>query len=159
MSLRYTQRKTSQRTRRDRQGPLALPALDVRGGNFRFHNMEEIEEKRLAFCEKRLDDFSDLLVKRSEIRTLEDAAGLVDEARFMALYSIVLDLAQRAGVEKDDFTKHYQTRLHWWHDWKLKEREKLDPASSAQVDLRTLDEVPTSDYYSSIFDPPGEDQG
>ena len=81
----------------------------------------------------------------------------MDDAKVMAIYSMVQDLAEKAGVPTDEFLKHYEIRFRWWHDYYLRKAESISPAFAAEIDPRTIEEAGVSESYPSIFEPPLED--
>lgn len=115
---------------------------------------EEALVRRLGFSEKRLDDFMGLLEQQSTDR--ETRMGFEEEqsARFWALYQIVIELAEREGVTRDDFGAHFMLRYRLLHDQALARSRQIDAGYAARIDRRTLEEVPTYESCPSIFDPP-----
>ena len=109
---------------------------------------------RLETLEKRVDDMQSLLKLMSEADTARMTNDLTKDAQVMAIYSIVQDLAARAGVKTDDFLRHYEARFRYWHDRHLLWAEGVDSGLAGKLDARTLEQVSTAQSYPSIFDPP-----
>jgi len=110
--------------------------------------MSTIEE-----LEKRLDDLRELVFNLSDRNEQRDKTELMEQAKVSAIYSIALDLADRAGVSSEAFSKHYEVRFRWWHDY-LREVEALNPSLAAELDPRSVEQAEVGKLYPSIFDPP-----
>jgi len=59
-------------------------------------------EQRITVLEQRLE----LLLEGQTI----------NEAMVRAIYTVVEELAQEAGIEEAHFLKHFEDRFHFWHD-------------------------------------------
>ena len=118
---------------------------------------DEAAEDRLEMLEKRLDSIQDLLRVWSERDDVSLKEDLVAGAKFMALYSMVQDLAVRAGVDLDDLRSHYEVRTRWWHDHHLQRIQDTDQATASRLDDRPLADIPTEPDYPDLFErPPSE---
>lgn len=108
--------------------------------------MSNIED-RLLLLEK-------IVMGMDERETVRMSNGLMDDAMAMALYSIVSELAQAAGISSDAFFQHYQIRFRWWHDYYLRHAEDLSSGLAASLDPRTIEQANVPLTFSSIFGPP-----
>jgi hypothetical protein len=118
-------------------------------------------EERLAAVEDSLtslrgvvDSLQKLVSTMFDVQTADSRNEMIDDARVMAIYSIVLELAERAGVDRDAITKHFASRQRWWHDYFLRRAEDVSPERAAELDPRTIEQAGVSQTYPSIFDPP-----
>jgi hypothetical protein len=80
--------------------------------------------------------------------TAKDFAGLE------ALVIVVSELAQRAGIPKDSFWKHYKLRRRYCLDRRLKEMEDEDPTIAAEIDTRVAGDFDFPDSIPPIFEEP-----
>ena len=90
----------------------------------------------------------------TECDNLRMANEKMENAKTMALYSIIQDLAANAGVSDESFLMHYKTRFRWWHDYYLRQIEDTNPSLAGTLDTRALDQVFVDQSYPSIFDSP-----
>ena len=111
---------------------------------------------RVAFSEMRLDGIMSLLNQQAEVSRGSMALDEIKDARFWALFQIVQELAERSGVDRDDFAAHFKLRLRLIHDQSLARMTLINPEVAAILDQREIPEVPTYDACPSIFDPPTE---
>jgi hypothetical protein len=102
----------------------------------------------------RLDRLEAAVLMANDIDTARLSGELEDEARIMALYSIVRDLAERAGVGADDFCRHYENRFRYWHSHYLRKAEDCSQPLAVRLDRRVGDTDAADESYPSIFDPP-----
>jgi len=105
-----------------------------------------------ASLERRLATIESILLTMGKSSTIDLATRQTDDANFMALYSIVRELANRAGVSDELFLRHYDARFRWWHDYFLRRVEDRDPERAAEIDYRTLEQASTETSFRSIFD-------
>ena len=104
--------------------------------------MNEIE-KRLADLEKYFADW-----QRHQLTNAKE-----NDARELALYTIVSELAQRLGLSSAEVRQHYKIRTAWMLDRLLQKVESKEPTVAAEIDKRKIDEVPTADGYPPLFPP------
>lgn len=90
----------------------------------------------------------------NELDNSRMAAEAMRDAKFLALYSIVQDLAVTGGVNLEDFQTRYENRIQFWLARRLSQIEAVNPALAALIDRRDLDEVNADSTYPDIFDPP-----
>jgi hypothetical protein len=107
--------------------------------------------------EQRLELLEKLVSSLCDLNTADSRNELMDDAKVMAIYSIVQELAEKAGVDSERFLKHYEIRFRWWHDYYLRRAEDSSPALAAELDPRTLAQAAVSPTYPSIFDEPRQD--
>lgn len=114
--------------------------------------MSEIEQlqERVAKIEANIKSLSDL-------SAMNATNNITDDARVMAIYSIVQELAIKAGVTPEDFAAHYRIRYRWWHDHYLRHLEDASPAAAASMDQRSIEEASVPVAYPPLFDPPPGD--
>ena len=116
-------------------------------------------EARLKDLEEAVEALHQLVNTMSDLPISDSRNELLDDALVMALLTIVLDLADRAGVSSDTFRKHVEIRRRWWHDFYLRKAEDVSAEGAAELDWRTVEQANVGDSYPSIFDPlPGEEQ-
>lgn len=106
---------------------------------------------------ERINKLSELASLTFDIVEAHSRARVIDDGKFMALYSIASDLANRSGIDHLALAKHYSARLRFWQDYFLREAEKASPLTAALLDQRTLEQVCVQEGYPSIFDPPPAD--
>ncbi|HKP02414.1 MAG TPA: hypothetical protein VJU77_03545 [Chthoniobacterales bacterium] len=106
--------------------------------------MSEGIEARLTLVEK-------LLGALSERGTVDLAVEQMDAAKAMALYTIVQEIAENAGIPQAEFLRHYETRFRWWHDYYLREAEDVNPERAAAIDPRSIAESDVSATYPPLF--------
>jgi hypothetical protein len=104
--------------------------------------------------ESRLKLVEELLAAMSERDTIDLTTEQMDDARVMALYTIVQELAENAGIPQEEFLRHYETRFRWWHDYYLVKAEDVNPQRAAAIDPRSIDESDVAPTYPPIFDSP-----
>lgn len=102
----------------------------------------------------RLDRLEAAMVLANDIDTARLSGEVEDEARIMALYSIVRDLAEHAGVRPEDFCQHYENRFRFWHSHYLRKAEGCSQSLAVLLDRRGGETDDAVESYSSIFDPP-----
>jgi len=107
-------------------------------------------EERIEALEKLMEGFD-------ELTTAEMRNKLLGDAKVMAIYSFVEELAAKADVSPENFLKHYELRLRYWHDYFLRQAEDLSPGHAAELDWRTLEQSAVTGPYPSMFDPPPSD--
>lgn len=108
--------------------------------------------------EERLATLEQLVSTLCETNTIDLANEQTDDARLMALYSIVLELAERAGVSESEFQQHFETRFRWWHDYYLRKAEDVSPSRAAEIDTRAISDCEVSAEYPPLFGPPPPSQ-
>lgn len=104
--------------------------------------------------ETRLKNLENLVSSLLELNNADAKIEMMDNAKVMAIYSIVQELAEKAGIPPDSFLKHYETRFRWWHDYYLRQAEDISPARAAALDPRTSGQCAVDATYPPIFDPP-----
>jgi hypothetical protein len=77
-----------------------------------------------------------------------------NDAYDLALYSIVLELVENAGIPRAQFVAHFRLRKAYFHDRLLQSVESSDPAFAAEIDTREIADVSTSEGYPPLFPPP-----
>lgn len=92
----------------------------------------------------------------AEAGTARIAKSERDEARFLALYSIVQELAERAGVTREDLRRHFEVREEFWHAKRLEEVERNNPSLAARIDLRSASQDAAPPPYPPIFSERGQ---
>ncbi len=108
--------------------------------------------------EARVESMQGLLQLMSDADTARMTNDLMKDAQVMAIYSIAQDLAEHAGVEIDDFLRHYEVRFRYWHDLYLMRVGDSNQGLAGLLDTRSPDQVSTAHSYPSIFDPPPSTQ-
>lgn len=117
---------------------------------------QAILEKRVELSETRLNDITNLLFTQSDAREAEMTREAEETANFWALYEIVMELAEHAGIDPESFSKHFTIRQQLALDRGFAQVREIDAGTAARLDRRDLDQVPTESFAPSIFDPPTE---
>ena len=116
------------------------------------------DSDRITLLEARVEALKKGLEWQQAIDTEDLKGEQMTDAQFMALYSIVMELAERLGLSSDSFSKHYQTRFRWWHDHYLRRVEDSNPALAAEIDPRSVSDSDVSPTYPPLFDSPPPSQ-
>jgi hypothetical protein len=98
------------------------------------------------------------------LRNLEEFVWLLDESdtlrlgeqpkadsRFMALYSLVHDLAEHQGISSSEFLWHYDIRTAYFYDYYLRRVAKSFPQLAIEIDERPLNMARPGDSYPPLF--------
>ncbi len=112
----------------------------------------------LQDLENRLSELEKLVQTLNDLNTSELSNEKYNDAEIATLRSIVIDLAEHAGVSPKELQKHYDTRFRYWHDWFLRKVEETSPSLAAEVDKRGIGECGVTDSYPPLFDPPASDK-
>ncbi len=107
--------------------------------------------------EERIATLENLVSSISDLQTADIRNEQIDDAKMQSLYTIVQELAEKAGVPIEKFLKHYEIRFRWWHDYYLRRAEDVSPALAAQIDIRTVEQADVSPTYPPLFDEPRQD--
>lgn len=76
----------------------------------------------------------------------------LDDARFSALLSIVEELAERAGLPREEFRRHFATRQQWFHHQNLQTIEEKHPNLAGEIDTRPIGACEVEDTFPPLFD-------
>lgn len=101
--------------------------------------------------EARIAELEELSDIQESSRTATMQSGFWHSAEFAALKSVVRELALQAGVSCNAFDEHMKLRQKVFHDHFLRKLEDFSTRRSAELDDRTLDEVPTTDGFPPLF--------
>lgn len=112
------------------------------------------EKVGMATTEQRLAELERLVSGMIDWQTASSRTEQMDDAKAMALFSIVQELSERSGISLEAFHAHYETRFRWWHDYYLREAENVSPGLAAELDTRTLEQSDVSERYPPLFDSP-----
>jgi hypothetical protein len=112
--------------------------------------MPEIED-RISALETTVALLKESITELAKQGPLNLANDKFSDARFFALYSIVMDLAKREGISPEEFARHHKKREQHFHERLLQKVEDRDPTLAAEIDKRSIDSVPTSDRYPPLF--------
>lgn len=88
---------------------------------------------------------------QQELKTLEQQRGLQSDSRYMALHSIVKELAMREGLSEEEFQHHFDTRKRHYRDLFLRGVEDILPHRASELDDREPHDIPTQPDYPPIF--------
>lgn len=93
-------------------------------------------EERIAQLEQLLESNAkpELLMRHDEM------------ARFLALFSIVQELADTAGISEAEFQLQFDARREFFKDRILARTSDLDPGTAAALDDRDIADVPTEGF-------------
>lgn len=86
-----------------------------------------------------------LVLKNTSNQTLE-------AAQFRALCSMVQELAEREGLSRELFVKHFEERVRHYRDYLLRIAENINPSVAAQIDERTPADMPETETFPRLFD-------
>lgn len=73
------------------------------------------------------------------------------EAKFAALYSMTQELAAREGISVEQFVKHFEERVRFYHDYYLRIVEGMDANWAGRIDERDLGDMPEGESYPPLF--------
>lgn len=77
-------------------------------------------------------------------------------AEYHALYSLVMDLAERLGVRRVDVLRHHDIRTRYYRDRLLALVENVSPERAAELDARNQAmDPPIEGYYPPLFETEG----
>jgi hypothetical protein len=110
--------------------------------------MAPSQELEAAIRELRED-----LAAQSSINIYALVGEKKDRAHFLALQSIVRELAGHAGIHPQRFLKHYLLRQTYFHDRLLRRLEDQSPSLAARIDARDQEQVPLAEGYPPLFSP------
>lgn len=76
-----------------------------------------------------------------------------------ALHSIVVELAEKAGISPEDFDAHHTHRLRWFLDQDLLSTGDSDPSFVERVATKELREfIAVPEAFPGIFEPPRREE-
>ena len=101
--------------------------------------------------ERRVTSIEQLITESERLRTLTRSDQMVQDSRYWTLHSMVKELAIHAGLSEDSFLHHFDLRKNHYHDRFLRSAESVAPGRAAELDKRTLDEVPTEDGFPPML--------
>lgn len=108
-------------------------------------------DKELNEIIKRLEHLENQNEQAEVAAVMEGQNGVLREAKFAALFSLVHELAAREGVSQEQFVKHFEERVRFYRDYYLRIAENINPNWAGQIDVRGLTEMPDSESYSPLF--------
>jgi len=112
-------------------------------------------ETRLAAIESALEKLNAFAALQDELETARMQNETLDRADFLALRTIVAELAAEAGVTPEDFDRHLDLRLRWWHERLILRAGDRDPSLAERLSVEFPGESePSPDGFPSLFDPP-----
>jgi hypothetical protein len=111
--------------------------------------MSELED-----LQKQVEALTELVGSITKLNDANSINEVLDDARTTAIYSIVRELAEKAGVAPEAFLQHYTVRFRWWHDYYLRKAEDVNPERAAELDPRTVEQAGVDATYPPIFGPP-----
>ena len=105
--------------------------------------------------ESRLAALEQFAALQDELETARMQNETLREAEAVALRSIVSDLAEQAGVTPEDFDRHLDLRLRWYHERLILWAGDRDPSLADRLSVQFPGESePSPDGFPSLFDPP-----
>jgi hypothetical protein len=108
----------------------------------------------LTLIKARLNAVEELVRSLDKLSTTDLAYDQTNSADFMALYSIVAEMAEQLGLSPEQFLEHFRGRFRWWHDHYLRRVEDVSPGHAAEIDARSIAESDVPRTYPPIFDRP-----
>ena len=66
--------------------------------------------------EQRLEVLEAIVKKTAELDAARSKADVAETAMLRAIYTVVEELAQQAGIEQPHFLKLFEDRFHFWHE-------------------------------------------
>lgn len=106
----------------------------------------------MSGIESRLKLVEELLKAMTQRDMIDLANEQMDDAKVMALYTIVQELAENAGIPQEECLRHYETRFRWWHDYYLRRVEDVSPERAAEIDPRAVADADVEPTYPPLFD-------
>jgi len=101
--------------------------------------------------EERVADLESFIAIFDKFNTSNKAREQLENAKSMALGSMILELATQAGLSREAASRHYDTRTQFYHDVLLRIAEDVSPRRSAELDKRSLHSIPTEDGFPPLF--------
>jgi hypothetical protein len=80
--------------------------------------------------------------------------GKLDDARLMALYSLVQEFAQRAGISSQEFQSRFELHQKRWYTHYLQEVQQTSPNLVAERDSGTNFNCDAAAHLPQLLDPP-----
>jgi hypothetical protein len=117
-------------------------------------------EARLLAIESALEKLNAFAALQDELETARMQNETLDRADFLALRTIVAELAAEAvrrsrRVTPEDFEQHFGLRLRWWHERLILAAGDRDPSLAERLSVQFPGESePSPDGFPSLFDPP-----
>jgi hypothetical protein len=107
--------------------------------------------KRIREIEKTLRSIVVAQVAQVNLAGKRTQELMKNNARFLALESIVEELAVREGVSASQLSKHIEERARVYLDQILRTASDTEPNMAGQIDDRPLDDIPESDSFPPLF--------
>jgi hypothetical protein len=111
-----------------------------------------------ATLERRIKQIEDTVKHLLELHRMQFDASLPhsqkEHACFMALRSMVVDLASNAGVSTERVAQCFEARVRYYLAQSLQRADDIDQSLAARADDRTPDEVSTDETLPPLFDDP-----
>lgn len=109
-------------------------------------------EERVAYLENYVSKVAAVIDGMYELETRTIGMTQSDAANFLALKSIVMELAAKQGISPKKFKKHFKRRFDFWYDHVLREVEDHSPGLAAAIDLRDAVSPEIDTPYPPLFD-------
>jgi len=111
-------------------------------------------EQRIDILRVRCEEITKALDAVNKLTMAQTQQRLEDNAHYCALRSIVSEIALRLGLSRDQFWQQYDARYSYYRDQILQQAETSKPQLAAQMDGRTIADVPT-ERFAPLFPPGG----
>jgi len=109
-------------------------------------------EKRIEAVEEYLSHIPDTVQALQNFGASTVGLTSRDEARLLALYSLVEEIAAKHGIPAKDFKAHFNRRFEFWHDHVLREFEDQSPSLAAAIDSRDVVSPDALKPYPPLFE-------
>ncbi len=112
----------------------------------------------LSEIERRIDALERLAHFFHDSDTSRIAESQRDRSAFMALYSIVLEIAAYHGISDTAFLRHWEIRNHYYYDYYIAAAVKMSPELAHAIDERSPNAAPPKEGFPPLFDSPPPEQ-
>lgn len=106
---------------------------------------------RVDALEKQCHDLGEVLISAHKKMA---AAQIVSHAFQRGVKSLGSEIAAHHGVSEDQFEERFSALCRWHYDVLLRTSSDVHPQMSAEIDTRTLEQIPTDDTIPRILPPP-----
>lgn len=105
--------------------------------------LNAIEEQITRLLEQVVSGTQDHARLQLHVRTLESVVA-----------SLASELAAREGISEERILSRFQSLSDWYRDAWLGKASDIAPNPAAQLDDRSIDQIPTAAHPPRLFDPP-----
>lgn len=106
---------------------------------------------RVDALEKQCHSLGDALIATNKKAA---SAQIVSNAFQRAVKSLGSEIVAHHGVSEDHFAERFASLCRWHYDILLQTSSDVYPGMTAEIDTRTLEQIPTADTIPRILPPP-----